>query len=108
MAIARVVYPTMVIHGTIKEVKNNSGKGKNGDWALRSLIIEQASGAQFSIVAFADDKGQFPFGAPAVGEFFVANVFVRENAREPELQFHSWAFDALDQIHSALSSKKAA
>jgi len=109
MAISKVIYATMIVSGEVRSVRNRSGEGKNGPWAIRSLTIEQRSGAQTEVVCWADDgRNEFGIGDPAIGSFFVANVYVNESGREPDLRFHSWAFDELDLIHSNLSNAKAA
>lgn len=111
MAVNKVIFAALIVPGVVKAVRNRSGEGKNGPWAVRTVTVEQPSGAQIDVVCWGNDNGQFEIGLPNVGEFFVANAYIHEAGREPEVRFLSWAFDALDYIHSSLNateSKKAA
>lgn len=109
MAVSKVIPFSLIASGSVTRVSNRAGNSDNGPWAVRTIEIEQSSGARSDVEVWAD-RGQFANDAPnpVVGEYIAVNVYVREAGREPGLRFHSWPFDDLDRIHSSLSSKKAA
>jgi len=109
VAVSKVVPVALIMSGKVVRSSDRSGEGKNGPWAVRTIEIEQMSGARSDIEVWAE-RGKFSNDAPnpMVGDYFACNVYVRETGNEPGLRFHSWPFDELDRIHSALSNKKAA